>query len=246
MAQPSNAPSPALLTVADVRALKSDYEADVRLLAELPARVEFKKRRLDAALLFMPPGIDLDLPEPEPEPQIVAAPEEAPPPAETPGKPSWTSEMARILASQQGGMTHKDLQQAIRETDFGKQANPGDKGFYNAISRLSEKGVVVKAGGLLYHSDVTNRILARGEALPDLTIDLNRRAGSAGSLVVEVLGNYPKGLTAPELKKLVAAREDAPKSLQDHGQYIYNVLSTLMGNGTVLRKNGIYRLAKKA
>lgn len=68
---------------------------------------------------------------------------------------------------------------------------------------------------------------------------------SESSLVVEVLGNYQKGLTAPELKKLVAAREDAPKSLQLHGQYIYNVLSTLMGNGTVMRKNGIYRLAKK-
>jgi hypothetical protein len=239
MPQPSAPQTTALLTVESVRALKADYEADMRLLQELPARVEFKKRRLEAAMLFLPPGIDLDQQEPAADkPPDVGQVE--------PYKPSWTGEMARILSEQDGGLAHKDLLQAIRETEFGKHAHPGDKGFYNAVGRLAEKGLLVKAGGLLYHRDVANRILARGESLPDLTIELNRRAGSAGSLVVEVLSAHPKGLTAPELKKLVAAREDAPKSLQEHGQYIYNVLSTLIGNGSVVRKNGIYRLTKKA
>lgn len=246
MAHPTPEPHTALLTVAAVRALKADYEADLRLLAELPARVELKKRKLDAAMFFMPDGFDfeaLEVHAPAVQPDLVEEPPAAP---EAPGRISWAGEMARVLASLEGGIAHKDLLATLKTTELGERVSPGDKGFYNAIGKLAERGLLVKHGGLLYHKDVADRIVARGVALPDLTIELARRKGGSASFVVEALGQHPKGLTAPDIKKIVGAREDAPKSLREHGQYIYNILATLMGNGTVTRRNGVYKLAKKA
>ena len=239
-----------LLTVAAVRALKADYEADVRLLAELPARVEQKKVRLDAATLFLPSGFNWMEPVAE---QI--APSAIPATAEQPsksseaipdGRISWTGEMTKALAKLPSGITHKDLLAILKKTELGERQSTGEKGFYNAIGKLAEKGVLVKSGGLLYHRDVADRIKATGASLPDMTFDASRRAGSSASFVVEALQANPKGLTAPALKQIVGSREDAPKSLREHGQYIYNILSTLMGSGAVSRRAGVYKLTRRA
>ena len=245
---PSTDPDAPLLTLSAIRALLAEYEADVRLLAELPARVESKKRRLDAAMLFLPPDFDLNAPAvsagADAQPQ---APAEAPAAsAAEPARVTWTSEMSKHLASLDGGISHRDLLAALKQTELGqREASPGEKGFYNAIAKLAEKGTLVKIGGLLYHKDVVTRLTENGQPLPDMTIEVARRAGGSGSLVVEVLAQHPKGLTAPALRKLFAEREDAPKSLREHGQYIYNILSTLMGNGTIVRRNSVYKLTKK-
>jgi hypothetical protein len=235
-----------LLTVTAIRSLKQDYEADLRLFAELPGRLEAKKRKLDAALMFLPPGIDLDGAAPELADKAALP---APPPVtvnpSAPGKATWAGEMERMLLSLDAGISHQGLLQRLKQTELGERSSPGEKGFYNAIARLSERGLLEKHGGLLYHRTLADRIRASGRAFPDVTIEVARRAGGSASLVVETLEQHPKGLTAPELKKLLAVREDAPKSLREHGQYIYNILSTLIGNGTVSRRKGVYRLAKK-
>ena len=145
--------------------------------------------------------------------------------------------MNRHLASLPGGISHRDLLAALKQTELGGRVAPGEKGFYNAIGKLAEKGLLVKAGGLLYHRAVADRLVESGQSLPDMTPEVNRRPGSSAAFVVEALIGHPKGLTAPDLKKIVSARADAPKSLREHGQYIYNVLSTLMGSGAVSRNS---------
>src|SRR5665811_240951 len=62
--QASSAEPPALLTVEGVIRLKADYEADVKLYEELPARIKSKKRLFEAALLFAPPGFNPNAPMP--------------------------------------------------------------------------------------------------------------------------------------------------------------------------------------
>lgn len=255
-----------LLTLAAVRALKADYEADVRLLEELPGRVELKKRRLEAAMMFLPPGVDLDqvaaAAPPKPPAPITRSPAAAwpfptgsvaPVPPTAPAatgatadeKITWSGEMTRLLVTSGRGLSHRELLDELKKTELGERSSPGEKSFYNTISRLAERGVLVKAGGLLYHADVAERLRASGNPLPDMTTEVGRRAGGSSSLVVDALTAHSKGLTAPELKRVIGARDDAPKSLKDHGQYIYNVLSTMLGNGTITRRNGVYRLAKR-
>lgn len=236
-----------LLTLAAIRLLKQEYDADVELYALLPGRIEARRRKLEAALMFLPAGVDLDGPVHEladvlPPPTPTAPPETDPPEA---AKVTWAGEMERMLLALDAGITHKGLLQRLKETELGERSSPGEKGFYNAISRLSERGLLEKHGGLLYHKQVADRLRAKGVPFPDVTIAVARRAGGSASLVVETLEQHPKGLTAPELKKLLGARPDAPKSLREHGQYIYNILSTMIGNGTVIRRNGVYRLTKK-
>lgn len=267
--KPSAPPPPdlPLLTVATVRALRSDYEADVKLLAELPARIEAKKRRLDAAMLFVPPGTSLDGPElamPVPQPvakqvlELSLAPSDSEESTagdedrdddddeigESAKRITWSSAMAEALAAADKGVTHKELLEKLVETPLGSRRSNGDKGFYKAIARLKKVGAITQAGGLIYHKDVAARIIEKLGELPDAHAETNRREGGTASMVVRVLRQHPEGLVGPELKELVGAMPGAPKSLTGHSQYIYNVLAKLIGSGAVAKDGGLYRLAE--
>ena len=252
--------APVLLTVADIVRYKADYEADVRLLEELPARIKLKKRKYEAALMFAPPGFDPDTPvavtparlpiptrQPEPEPdkpfELVQEAEEI----ETEGRVTWIGELRRLLAAANRGVAHQEALASLKSTPLGDRTSAGDKGFYNAVSRLEKRGELVKASGLLYSKKMADEMVARGEPLPGQSLESRRRAGSSAAIVLQVLREHPEGLIAPDLKDAAAAVPGAPESIAKHGQYIYNVLSTLIGQCEVEKDaNGVYRIREIA
>ena len=59
-----------------------------------------------------------------------------------------------------------------------------------------------------------------------------------------LLDAKPEGLTGPEVKQAVANMPGAPQSLMDHGQYIYNLLASVIGAGAVERSDNLYRLTE--
>lgn len=142
------------------------------------------------------------------------------------------------------GIPHKELLTKIIEKHPTLEQSQGDKGFYNAVARLAKGGEITKFGGLLYSTRVVNLLREKGEKLPDMTLEVRRRAGGSAQIVIEILEKHPGGLSGPDLKKVVAEIPEAPKSVREHGQYIYNILATLMGSGVVTKKDGIYRLKK--
>lgn len=248
-----------LLTVASVRAIKADYESDVRLLQEMPARIEQKKRRLEAAMLFLPEGMDLDAVEQEvPDVSQPIAPTSLPAQPALPeptadvqggdepddtGSMTWAGEMLAQLQAAGRGVSHRELLDGLMATLLRAKATKGFKGFYNAVARLADKGDLVKGGGLLYHKDVAAKVIAEHGQLPDVGHVTRRRAGGSASFIVEALQEHPGGLTGPQLKEIVSSMDGAPKSMREHGQYIYNLLGTLMGNGSVTKQNGLYKLS---
>jgi len=242
---------PSELSAEFILDLKHELEADMRLLEELPGRIELKKKRYDAALLFAPVGFN---PDAIPVKRVSAKIEEIPATQEflpanhvdvNVENPSWTRAIQTVLDNSDRGISHKELLSQVRSKYPMMPASNGEKGFYNGISKLSEREALVKHGGLLYSSNVVNLIKARGESLPDEP-DIQIRSGSSGELILSLLGKNLAGLSAKDLKNLASKNPDAPKSLTEHSQYIYNILATLIGSGLVVKQDGLYRQATKA
>lgn len=248
-----------LLTVEDIFRLKADYEADVRLLNELPARIELKKRKYDAALLFAPPGFDPDAPSsPAPAPsaepdapsegekQFELVPEGEDEHDDQPGRVTWIGRLAKLLESADQGMSHQEALTRLKQTPLGVRQSAGDKGFYNAVARLEKRGDLIKNGGLLYSRRLANEMAARGEALPDVSIETRRRSGGSAAAALSVLRLHPDGLDAGRLREELAKLPGLPESLTKHSHYIYNVLSTLMGQGEITKnETGVYSAVRE-
>jgi len=229
--------------------LKTELEADIRLYESLPARIAERKRRYEAALLFAPEGFDPSAPlmtksTPPPENKISNESSEFTLTSSEQrigaSPPSWIVAVKNVLDECNGGLTHKELFERIKIAFPGIPTSNGDKGFYNAIAKLAKRTQLVKHGGFLYSAKTFAELKDRGEPLPELQGRV--RSGSSGEIVLSLLQAHKNGLTGPELKKLAASTPDAPRSLKDHGQYIYNILATLIGTGAVVKDNGIYKL----
>lgn len=262
----SSAEIPVLLTVADIIRFKAEYEADVRLYEELPARIKQKKRRYEAALFFAPPGFDPNapvpapvvapvpapLPTPSPEPsapaacfELVSQPmiEEDADESEGEGRLTWIGELLRVLEAASRGLPHQEVLAMLKQTKLGERVSAGEKGFYNAVARLEKRGQLIKNGGLLYSPKLVEQMRQRGEVLPDVSLEMRRRAGGSGTVVLEVLSEHPEGLDVQALRNEVIKKPGVPASLEKHTHYIYNVVATLIGQGAVTKDaQGRYRI----
>jgi hypothetical protein len=245
-----------LLTVAGIRALHAEFRAKTRLLAELPGEIAAIKERLDAALLFAPKGLSLSVDAEEspvdthvvPEAGVITVSKQARKRRNVRiirtrnGRLTWTGAVMGCLAHADGGLSHRELKAKIAKTELASRFKTSDKGFYGAIAKLADSGKLVKFGGLLYARKVAEKLQKNGKSLPDKTAESRRRG--AGTFVVEVLREFPTGLSTAQIKQLVSAKPEAPKSIREHGQYIYSILAPLIKSGEVQKQDGIYRLAE--
>ena len=236
-----------LLTIATIQKELAALARDELLYAELPSAIAARKKWLEAAELVAPVEFAAATKTKKTKPRgnghdtaTIAQVN-----SKTKASPTWAGEVARILNESHQGLSRKEILAKANETDLGNRRSAGDKGFYNAITRLAKRGEIAKHGGLLYSSKLLKELKARGELLPDVSIGVQIRPGSSGSFVVSALTKHPNGLSAPELKTVLSAERDAPMSLKKHTQFIYNVFGTLIGAGVVTKKDGIYRLAAR-
>ncbi|HSW14194.1 MAG TPA: hypothetical protein VLI06_15210 [Solimonas sp.] len=231
--KPSTAASAPLLTLDDVRKLQADYDADMRLLQELPERIAKTKIKLDAARLFLPEGVDLAKPAASLFPLIAREFEEE-------EGTTWIGAISNILNSEQRGFTHHEIKDALKLTPLAERLSRSDKGFYGAIARLCEREELFKSGNLIFSKATKDAYERAGTDLPSGSP--KTRAGSAAELVLFALSEYKDGLDGPQLKSLVAEMPEAPGSIRHHGQYIYNVLGSLISSGRVEKYAGKYKL----
>lgn len=243
-----NAPA-VLLTLQDIIRLKEDYEADARLLEELPARIKHKKKKFDAALLFAPPGWEEILRRLEPsEPPLIAEDDEkaqadvedAQDGPQT--RKKWTTELVRLLDAAESGITRQEALAKLKAS--GMAGSEGDKGFYGAIAKLEFRGQLVKVGNMLYSPPVLAKLQAEGKVPRHDPETLVRPNGSAMAALA-VLKDHPEGLDANALRTLVGSRPGAAASILRHHHYIYNVLGTLLDQKSIVKEGEIYKLAIK-
>lgn len=258
----NNSDDTPLLTIADIHELKEDLEADQRLLKDLPRRIEQKKAKLEAALLFAPDSLrqqkGRSSVEAASKPQMKsqrpkvspASPAKSTPKAPASvkriirarnGKKTWTSAILKVLEAAKKGLSHRELRAGLENAGMSGRLAKSDKGFYSGIAKLVRTGQAVRSGGMLYAHDVATELQKSGKPLPDKTVETRQRGSTA--LVADVLRKFPEGLNGQQLQELVSARPDAPQSIRDHRHYIYNILNGLVKSGRVTKADSKYRLA---
>lgn len=159
-------------------------------------------------------------------------------------RPSWRTAILHVLDSADGGLPHQAVMRAAR-AQFDLPPSNGEKAFYNALAKLAQAGAVIKHGNLLFSEKTMAAAKANGSLPPLPTVA--RRAGSSAELVLSILWGHPNGLTGPQLRDAMRDVPEAPKSLYEHGQYIYNVLAPLVGTGEVVKtEDGFYRISDLA
>ncbi len=240
-----------LLTVASIRSLKQAISNMTRAIEEMTKKIEEDNRRLNAAMMFVPEGFDIEAPEIEapetvkPLPPVVHAPANKTI-AKTGsrggrrGALTWRSEVQRIISASKVGLTYKDLMDECLKTPLVNMRFNGDKGFYTAISKLIKLGVIVKSHDYLYSNKLAMEMKERGEELYS-----TRFRKDSSSLIIEILAEYSNGLTAPQLRDIAGKHPDAPKSMPQ-GNLIYNLLNKAIRNGYVVKsEQGIYMRTNK-
>lgn len=235
-----------------IRELKQKLDEDQALLAALPGRIEEARRLYEAALLFAPQGFgqsDAEAAAPKAKTAkrkiILVRARKRVQHAKPSRKPSWVSALMKTLITENRGMSHKELLLGARKIAPLLPLSTGEKAFYNAIAKLAERGELVKHGGLLYSGQYVQKLRESGRGLPVLPSEPPPRSGSSGEFVLAALRDHPSGLTAPALRNLLSQKPNAPKSLREHGQYVYNILSTQIGKGVVVKDGSIYRCSEK-
>lgn len=174
------------------------------------------------------------------KPRRVVRVRPAPPPAQEPVRLTWSDEMRRVLGLQTTGISYPDLLAEISKSALGTTRSKGDKGFYQAVKRLTESGEVVKNNGLLFSKELAEEMAKKGMPLPRRVVG----RGGSGTIVLGILHDNPQGLSAPEIKEKAATHPEAPDSIRVHKHYIYNVLGNLVDDGLITRNEGKYQLAK--
>lgn len=237
-----------LLTVGSIIDLKKAIEENKRIREELTKQIEEAIERLKAAMLFVPPGVDIDSYDASPNRSEVKKKIERRPVTGQSGKhnnltiiPSWRVVIEDIVTKSSVGLTYKDVMDECMHTNLAKVRSKGDKGFYAAIATLIKQGSVVKNKDYLYSSKLAMEIKERGEELHSTRFRNNSQA-----LILEILKEYPKGLTAPQLRDIASEYPDAPKSMPS-GNIIYNILGAAIRSGYVKKNEyGIYSRTEKA
>ncbi len=230
-----------------IRALKDKLDEKQQLYERLPKEIAECKRIYEAALIFAPKNFNpTALPSfeklSEPFQQVIENAGLAIEKKSRAERKSWASSVRSVLDSATVGMNRKALFEAVRQHSPDLPVSTGEKGYYNAIAKVAERGQLIKHGDLLFSSKLVEEMKSRGEDLPE-QIGQRVRSGSSADFVINALKDCPDGLTAQELKKKVGGNSEAPKSIREHGQYIYHILTTLIGSGTVVKKGNLYSLA---
>lgn len=184
---------------------------------------------------------------PEPEPSQAASQKPPKAPARKARRTASASGLLiNVLRNAPGGVSHRDLAQALAGTEYVSLLENGNKGYYRVMARALKKGEVIKHANLNFHPAVYQRLKASGQLPKEEPDNMRVRAHSAAAITLGVLNDFPQGLTGPELKVKVGAHRDAPRSVREHGQYVYNILATLIGGGYVYKDGNKYRIVETA
>ena len=253
-----------LLTLDDVRAKHREIGVGERELARISAKLGMDRVEFQQMLVFVPETLrDRILSENlDPAPDLFAPPHQvqAPKPlTSVASKRKQTSTLnparaeghefsnfvTELVNKSRDGISHSQLKSAVQNSAYAHRLEDQAKAYHRTIGKLIARNEIIRHGPKFYSPSVFEVLKKTGD-LPEIESGPSMRENGAANIALEVLRKYPDGLSGPDLKRLVGADPAAPKSVTGHGQYIYNVLATLVGSGRVEKAGPLYRIVQKA
>jgi len=248
-----------LLTLEDVRAKRRDIVLAEKELVRLSAKLETDRKEFQQMLVFVPAALrdrilsddaepDMFVPPERPKPAIKAKPIKPKRAVVADGPRSegykFSAFITDLVSKSRTGISHSELKAAVQGSDYASRLEDQAKAYHRAVSKLVARKEIVRHGGRFYARPVY-QVLKKNGDLPPIVEGVALRENGAAKITLEVLQGHPDGLTGPDLKVLVGADPAAPKSVAEHGQYIYNVLATLIGSGRVVKNGNLYQALEK-
>jgi hypothetical protein len=224
-----------LPTIEDVRQWKVEREKIALEVEGLSARLSDLDAKLNAIKVIVP-SLDLDK---------IAAPLIARSRAiENPQ--SIPDLLLSILLKSDGAHNLKSLYRSAIDSDIGDRVERSQNGFYNSISKLTKRGLVVRKDDRIYATEVYAKILA-GEK--DDVLQYEEQSSQPKSQFTNLIINTLRGkkfLATKELVSLLKRHEEVEARLNRNPQYIYTILGRMSKRGDIVRKGNAYALPEEA
>ena len=260
MAHPSTKHEP-LLTLDDVRAKRRAIAQGERELVRISTTLEADRKEFQQMLVFVPANLRDRILSDEDAPDLFDVPSREPLNKIAVQKPlkrkqfiatdsqrsqghQFSIFITTLVSKSPAGISHTELKAAVSISEYAVRLEDQAKAYHRTISKLIERNDIVRHGSKFYAPSVYE-VLKKNGNLPEIEEGISLRENGAANITLGVLQGHPDGLSGPDLKVLVGADPAAPKSVTAHGQYIYNVLATLIGSGRVVKNGLLYQVVEK-
>jgi len=148
----------------------------------------------------------------------------------------WAPTLIRILSEANRGMTTAELKQALQLTPLADDVGVYGNALYNALRKMIHRGEIEKTGE--YYG-------LPGKDAPPAQRQLvgGLKVGSMAFEIMGILKRHPNGLTSKDIVTELQATDQAGR-LKSSPSMVYNVLARFLAQQKLMRKDGIFRLAK--
>lgn len=163
------------------------------------------------------------------------------------GGTSIISAVFAVIQSEPAPIAPYQIKEKLADGELGKRIKASDKGFYNAISRLTERGKIKKHNGWLFTPDGLQSYLARvkvGEIADEKPAVPTR--SPMGDIILEFIRGNP-GSTSGDVIAYLKASPEIDAALSPNPTVAYNIISRLTQRDQIIKRDGkLYPLDSEA
>lgn len=164
-------------------------------------------------------------------------------------KPSWPAEIVRIFEALKGPLTYEELKDELDKGDLHGEFEQGNKGFYNAVTRLQKKKYLTKHRGWLFRiADLAAHMakVSAGEAeeVKDFSGGPERPSPMADKIKV-YLESAPNGASSVHIIAYLKRDERFTETLRKNTSGAYNVIARLVSRGEIRKEGGLLYFLKE-
>ncbi len=215
------------IPIGSVRAWKSRVAEAREEIEQLEREIAEMEAKL-AAIAQLFPSIDLD--------HIASQPD----------IDTWPGMVLWLIKDEDRGREPRELLDKARQMpEFADRLGTSNPtGFYNAISRLAERGEIMRRGTLIYSRDLWDAIDA-GE-VEDRAHNAMQKAGpQMREYILQKMRG--RGFLAPKvISDLICDEKEIADRLARNPQYLYTLLGRMVGKKELVKRDSTYALANEA
>lgn len=153
-------------------------------------------------------------------------------------KVTWVAAVTAWVASTPAGMTHAELKSQMLSTEWGPKFRESEKGYYNALSRLQNRGVIKKHGNRLYTAEALDNYL-KAVAQGRITEKPEAIIGSyspMGEAVLDIVYRSRfKGVRAPDIVAELQNDVEFKATLTPHRTGAFNIIARLVRRKQIVK-----------
>jgi len=217
-----------LITAAEVKGWRAQCAEIDGKIEKLKADKAKLLKKIEAVELLAP-SLTLDVAEKEdPSPDGLIR--------ERKGRPTWSALIEEQVRSSQSGIVQRDLMAKIRAGLFGDRLTESESAFYNSISKMLRKKIIVKRGDHLFTQAQYAEYMKKLEAgeVNDVA-EVTNYGSPAAAVVVRFVQENPGCGSSDAIR---AVWEASPTGDRQSKTSLYNMIARLVEQRHIRKEGG--------